>query len=163
MCVLVFFIYISFMCLLSPLQCASVPVSQAKCCKYVPLCFSLFCPPGIPAITADLSPLTSYPRHPTHIYTFTFISKHHALTDQKYIAMRVASQTVLQYIGTWHFGWTVAWETLRSKVLVIDTCTDARALKIALRSLGHCYLTPSHPPTHTHTAAGQPASWHRSI
>lgn len=97
------------------------------------------------------------PSH-THVYTFTFISKDHALTDQKYIALCAASQTVMHYIGMWHFGWTVARETLHSKAPVIDTCTDAHTLKITLRSLGHCYLTPSHPPTHTHTHSSRAAS-----
>lgn len=39
---------------------------------------------------------------------------------------------------------------IEKKKAVIDTCTDAhikKGKKITLCSLGHCYLTPSHPPT----------------
>lgn len=64
-------IYNLFMCLLSP-QCVSVPVSQAKCCNMHSL-FSIFCPAGIPAVTADTSPLTLHLSNP---HKYAYINAH---------------------------------------------------------------------------------------
>lgn len=82
---------ILLMCSMCSTVCFCCHVSRKNAANMFRSSFPFFFyPPTIPAVTADLSPLTLYPP-PSHtymqIYTFTLISKQHAFTEQKYTAM----------------------------------------------------------------------------
>lgn len=156
MCVFMF-VFTSCWCAWFTLQSASLPPFGPNAANMLLSSFPLS---ACRYSCCHCRPLTSYPRHPTHtyIYTFTLISKQHAIAGQKYGAVCAATKQLCR--ASERVGRAVLLGRLHIlKMCVIDTCTDAHTLKI---TLGHCYLTPSHPPTHT-AAAGQPASWHRSI
>lgn len=145
-------------------------LSQAKCCKYVLLCFPLFCffyLPGIPAVTADLSLLTSYPSHPTHLCIFLYIYVYsHTYRKTAHfhwpkIRCELRSNTnSYMFIRIRHVGWL---NCLVGDAAFENMCDRHMYRHTHSKNCTWPLLLNSQSSSHTHAAAGQSASWHRSI
>lgn len=95
-------------------------------------------------------PLTSYPHHPTHtyIYTFTLISKQHALVGQKYAAVCAGTKQLCR--ASKHVGRTV----LRGRLRILKNVCG-RHMYGRTHAKNHTWplLLNSQSSSHTHSSS----------